>query len=301
MAIKFRKNIYHGVNAHLNSLLQHEYGGWEVFHNSHITDILRAVDVALPVGYLAEAERGLQIRTIQIDEEDAYFRMKRPRPDITIHHTDPIAERKIGPLGLDAAIPTREYPALASLEYGEDVYLNAVVIREILETGEIGKPITWIELLSPTNKPPGQGFVQYREKRITALKSGIALVEIDYLHETRSPISNSLSYLDREDGATPYMITITNPRPDLQLGRTQEFGFHVDQAIPTVKIPLKGTDSITVNFQTVYNQTYESIKVFSYRVDYDSLPVGMDNYDATDQKQILAVMERAKNTTANPE
>lgn len=260
MSIKPRENIYNGVNAHLNSQLQHEFGAWEVLHSGHITDITRAIDAALPPGYLAENERGLQIRTIHIDDEDSI---------------------------------------LAGLEYGEDVYLTAVAIREVLETGEIGKPVTWIELLSATNKPPGQGFFQYREKRITALKSGIALVEIDYLHETRSPISNSLSYPDKEEGATPYIITVTNPRPNLETGRMKEFGFQVDDPLPTVKIPLKDEDSVTVNFQEIYNRTYESLHAFSYRVDYDIVPVGMDTYVASDQKRILAVMERARRIAAN--
>ena len=75
MAIKFRKNIYNGVNAHLNSELQHESGAWEVFHSEHIPDIARAIDAVLPPGYLAETEHGLQIRAIHYDEE-TIFRTK---------------------------------------------------------------------------------------------------------------------------------------------------------------------------------------------------------------------------------
>jgi Protein of unknown function (DUF4058) len=295
MAIRTRKNLYSGVNAHLHSQLQHESGAWEVFHSVHICDIARAIDAVLPPGYIAEPERGLQIRGFQSgDDEQVIFKLWRPRLDVTIYETDSQSGSRQAVSSVASSMPTYEYPALAGLEYGEEVHLSAVAIREITDSSSIGRTITWVELLSPTNKPPGVGFIQYREKRVAALQGGIALVEIDYLHETRSPISNHLSYPDGEKGATPYNITVTNPRPNLQTGRMKVYGFQVDESIRTVEIPLKGEEQIIINFQEIYDRTFESLNAFSYRVDYDKVPTSLDSYHSDDQKRILAVMERTR-------
>ena len=72
------------------------------------------------------------------------------------------------------------------------------------------------------------------------------------------------------------------------------YGCHVDQVLPTVEIPLSNDDVFTLDFGSVYNQTYESLKAFSYRVDYDQVPDKFDSYSPEDQKRILAVMERAQ-------
>jgi hypothetical protein len=62
MAVTSRKNEYQGINAHLNSELQSPYGGWEGFHNSHITHIVEAIMSSLPAGYVIEPEQSFQIR-----------------------------------------------------------------------------------------------------------------------------------------------------------------------------------------------------------------------------------------------
>lgn len=300
MPIKLRKNVYNGVNAHLHSALQHEFGAWEVFHSSHITDLAQEIDRQLPPGYIVEPERSLQIREYHPSSgEPILLRRKYPKPDISIYQTnvEVVASRQSNSA---ATAPTLTLPAIESIEDDEDTYLRAVVIRELLEDDTFGKAIAWIELLSPTNKPPGEGYIQYREKRASTLHGGTVLVEIDYLHETRSPIRKLKSYPDGEKGSFPYSIVVTNPYPDLQLGKMETYGLQVDQCLPTIEIPLNHKDTFTLDFEAVYNRTYESLQAFSYRVDYERVPVGMDSYDAADQKRILAVMERAQTLASQP-
>ncbi|MDZ4765058.1 MAG: hypothetical protein SGI73_10955 [Chloroflexota bacterium] len=64
MPIHLRDNQYRGVNAHLHSLLQSDYDGWETFHRDHIGYLRLELERALPVesGYFVLAERSLQIR-----------------------------------------------------------------------------------------------------------------------------------------------------------------------------------------------------------------------------------------------
>ena len=59
-------------------------------------------------------------------------------------------------------------------------------------------PITRIELLSPANKFGGSHAAIYLMNRQRTLEAGINMVELDYLHETRSPIQAIPDYTKRE-------------------------------------------------------------------------------------------------------
>jgi hypothetical protein len=65
--------------------------------------------------------------------------------------------------------------------------------------------------------------------------SGINVVEIDYLHQSSSPIKILPSYPEREKEACPYMILVSNPHSTLNEGVTKIFGFRVDDPIPLVE------------------------------------------------------------------
>src|SRR5690349_17706332 len=269
MAIKLRVNAYKGVNAHLHSSLQNEDSAWEVFHSAHITHMAQQIDKLLPEGYIVEPERSLQIREYDPSTGELVFvKRKNPKPDITIYETESQSSHsaKSNPL---ATLPTLTLPAIESIEDDEETYLRAVIIRELQSDGKLGKAVTWIELLSPTNKPPGEGYIQYREKRTSTLQSGIVLVEIDYLHQTRSPIKGVKNYPNREASSFPYSIVVTNPRPDLQTGTMNTYGLYVDQDLPIIEIPLRNDAVFSLDFSSVYNQTFESLRAFSFRVDYD--------------------------------
>jgi hypothetical protein len=295
MVIRTRNNLYRGVNAHLHSRLQNEPVAWEVFHSSHIIHLAEAIDAALPPGYLVEPERSLQIREYDqaTGERLTMRRAKRPRPDVTIYQREVITGEP-EPSSL-ISVPTLTLPAIETIERDDEFYLTAIVVRQVDE-GDLGKLVTWLELLSPTNKPPGEGYLQYREKRAAALEAGIVLVEIDYLHQTRSPVHGLPSYPDGEAGSFPYVIMVTNPKPSLQEGQMQAHGFAVDAPIPTIHIPLAGEDFVRVDFGVVYNRTYQSLGAYSYRVDYEELPVAFQTYTPPDQQRVQDVMARAKSS-----
>ncbi|MDX1992361.1 MAG: DUF4058 family protein [bacterium] len=240
MPLHARRNLYRGVNAHLHSRLQHEPGGWKVFHNKHIGDLAEALDAQLPPGYEVGLTKSLQIVEIH--------------PDI------------------------------------EDTYLTSLEVRYLLDDDAPGVPVVRIELLSPTNKPPGDGYLQYREKRSAFVQDGFPLLEIDYLHETRTPLRRVPSYPDREPESHPYLIAITDPRPTPEQGETRIYGFDVDQPIPVVELPLAGDDRLPFDFGAVYDRTFESLGYFGNRVDYAVEPEAMDRYSPSDQARIRARM-----------
>jgi hypothetical protein len=282
MPIRARENLYNGINAHLHSLLQARSGEWETFHAQHILHLAEAITDRLPPGYRVAPERSLQIRAFhpETGEPIVPTRRQRKQPDVTLFAVQP------SPASGEAySMPTLTLPTRETLEVDAAAYLTAFSIREVV-TGEIGQPVTWLELLSPTNKPYGTGYVQYREKRHLTLHSGIALVEMDYLHESPPILTQLPSYPDHEPDAHPYLILVTNPRPSLASAQTQIYGIGVDAPLPTIPLPLAGEDYVSLSLQPIYNHSYSRLGYFGELVDYAQLPLNVERYHDTDQAKI---------------
>lgn len=279
MPIHFRENQYNGVNAHLHSLFQRTGGGWEGFHLEHIAHLREAIDAALPEGYYAVTERSLQLSFIDLDLVERTIH--KIRADIAL-----FGESQARPSSPHAAVatPTAVFPIVQT--FIEEEPLDSVVIRHVSESSGL-LPVTRVELLSPANKPGGSHFRQYFEKRQGTLQSGINLVELDYLHETR-PVSSLIpSYPDKEANAYPYSIFVNNPHPSLVEGETSVYGFSVDEILPIIAIPLEGLDSIAVEFQMIYQRTFNTNRFYGTKlVDYEQLPVNFEAYTEADQQRI---------------
>ena len=284
MTIRSRQNQYVGVNAHLHSYFQSK-GGWSSFHTNRIADLARTINDKLPPGYVVDIEQSLQIREFHPDTGE---RLLRPEPDITIYSASSTPQPIMVSSG--GAILALTQPVIETMELDEDQYYSALVIYQIEDDTALGRAITRIELLSPSNKH-GQGYLQYREKRNATLRSETRLVEIDYLHETPSPIKGIRSYPHHQPGAFPYNITVSNPTPNLEEGLAVTFPIGVDQPIPTIDIPLAGKDVLPLDFGLVYNQTFRSLGAYSLRVDYDQLPENFKSYHAADQERIKRRMQ----------
>lgn len=293
MPIHLRENQYRGVNAHLHSFLQNEPGGWwETFHSSHVAHIRDVLDTILPAGYYALNEKSLQIDRYDVEEPTSKHRL-----DVVVYTTP---QRIHGALSTTAALPTATIPVTETLS--DEDFLTSVVIYRGESVGNI-KPITRIELLSPSNKPPMSYSIKYLAKRDETLLSGINIVEIDYLHQTRSPIEKLPSYPDREEGATPYTILISTPHPTLAEGTTAIYAFRVDDDIPRVAIPLAGEDEIEADFGAVYNRTFFDNKFYGeIAVDYEQNPLKLTTYDEEDQRRIesrMVVVAEAQRRSLN--
>jgi hypothetical protein len=290
MSLHLPHNVYRGVNAHLHSFFQHK-GGWSGFHTLYLGDLTRHISRQLPDGYRVELEQSLQIREFHPDTGE---RLRHPKPDVMIYRFG-TAPRSDYP----AAAPTAALvqPVASTLDVDTEGYYTAAVIYQALPDEAFGRPITQLELLSPGNKV-GEGRKQYVEKRFATLKAGICLVEIDYLHETSSPIKGVPVYPQPDSYA--YTLTISNPRPSFEEGKSITYGFGVDEPIPALELPLLGRDVVRVDFGSVYQGTFASVPNYGERADYAALPEGFSAYSAADQERIRAVMARAAQLANSP-
>lgn len=294
-SVRSIKNQYRGINAHLHSYWQAK-GGWDAFHSNHIAVLTAALKARLlPMGYTAENQQSLQIRRFG---EPA----GKPKSDVTIYDAQPSRlTTSVATPPQQAALKISE---LMSLEDEIDEY-RAIGIYEFAPgENDLGEPVAWIELLSPSNKPGGQDGDYYQYKRLRLLRSGIVFVELDYLHESpstfdRIPIYFARKKSTKDTSSHAYRIVAIDPRPIFADGMGFSYEFDVDTIIPqTVAIPLNRNDQLKFDFNTPYQRTFEEYFYGWERVDYAQLPLSFDRYSEDDQARIvnrmLAVLKASK-------
>ncbi len=184
-------------------------------------------------------------------------------------------------VSLKRSMQIREYEDEAN-----DYPLMGIIIGKLEGSVDLGKPIVWIELLHPNSKEGGRGIERYISERKAILEHGVILIELDYLHQTPSVIKHIPSYPDREYWSYPYLAIVSNPQPKFNEGTTQVYGVSVDERMPIISIPLMRKENILLDLSKVYNYTYESLRYYSYHVDYEREPERFDTYSPADQQHI---------------
>ncbi|MDZ4764288.1 MAG: DUF4058 family protein [Chloroflexota bacterium] len=278
-------NLYPGVNAHLNDWLQINEGAWQTFHAEHITDLVRTVRARLPVGYTAFSEPSLQISAIRDDGGKTLAR--RSDPDVQVYQRANAPALSAG-IPMATIAPTLQFDLQQILD-DEDT-LNALIIYQVGEGTPFGRPVTRIELLSPANKSGGSHYAAYTAKKLESLRSGLRLVEIDYLHLFPPTLRFLPNYKKRQDGAFPYTLIITDPRPSFDKGKVYLYGIGVLDPLPTLDIPLAGADVVPVDFGAAYRVTAENSPLLQSEVDYAVDPPAFDHYTPDDQAAIRALL-----------
>jgi hypothetical protein len=162
-----------------------------------------------------------------------------------------------------------------------------------------GVPVTRIEVLSPSNKPPSPDYEQYKLRRMRTLRADIALVEIDYLHQTPPVHPRLPAYVRSETGAVPYYITVDMPRPSAFTGNVEIYAAGVDVRLPRVPLPLAGDERIVVDFGEVYDQVFRRMRAFELLVDYATDPIDFDRYHPDDQVRIRTLLEHIRREHAD--
>lgn len=272
---------YPGINAHLNSFLQQPDGGWESFHAEHIIQIRRALDTILPENYYAIAENSLQISAAGLD------RSRRTRPDVSVYQRSASTKPLLN--DVTATTPTLVMPLPETLLEDEDDTLTAIGIYQMVAGQMPGELVTRIEVLSPSNKPGGD-HARYTHKRLQSLRSGVNLIEMGYLHQTRPIITRIPSYPDRAENATPYYILVSNPHPTLTEGAVALYAVAINQALPRLRLPLASDDSTILDLQKVYGATITETRAFQLMIDLSELPANFEAYTAVDQAHIRQIM-----------
>ncbi|MCU0513159.1 MAG: DUF4058 family protein [Anaerolineae bacterium] len=280
-----RANPWQGVNPFLNSRLQTPGSDaqpalWHTFHFSFIAALTRRLNQELPEQYVAFSEQSLQLRE---RGPGSVLPARRPEPDIAIFQQ----AQAPSPLARQVTIlPVLDLSLAEALDTAD--FLKAVVIREVTDQNTLGRMVTQIELLSPSNKPGGANYAFYRQKRVEAVRSPLSLIEIDLLHETPSPIQRVPVY-PRDPASYPFYIALNYPHPSWEDGRLLVYSFHTGTKLPALPVPLGHNDSIVFDYDAAYQEVFAEGRWAKF-LDYTQPPDRLHSYSAADQERIAQFM-----------
>jgi hypothetical protein len=122
--------------------------------------------------------------------------------------------------------------------------------------------VTAIEMLSPSNKVPGQGREAYEEKRRQVLSTLTNLVEIDLLRG-----GEPMEMQPPPQGDYRILIRVGWERPHARL-----YAWSVRDAIPGVPVPLRrGEQEARLHLGGLLTEIYDRAR-YDLRIDYRQLP-----------------------------
>jgi len=126
---------------------------------------------------------------------------------------------------------------------------------EIIDVGSGNRVVTVIELLSDSNKLPGDGQDQYRKKQREYLQGGVSLVEIDLLRSGQRVLSVPLGRVPPSHRTT-YQICVTRGRKP----RTFEvYRAPLRDPLPTIRVPLRPADAdVPLDLQALIDRCYHN-------------------------------------------
>ena len=223
---------------------------WPNFHHRLIT----AIAVSL----------GPKLRpTYRVVVEEAIYQTEGQNsvlvgiPDVAVQKT---RRNQVQPGQESANAVTVAQPILVDLPMPAVVRQGYLEIRDVA-TSEV---VTVMEVLSPTNKRPGEGRRTYEAKRQTVLASPTNLVEIDLLRQWPPIVKLP------EQIRTHYRILVS---ASVDRPRASLYAFNLQEPIPAFPLPLREEElEPIVNLQGLLGEIYDQ-SGYDLVIDYAEEPV----------------------------
>ena len=137
---------------------------------------------------------------------------------------------------------------------------------EIIDVGSGNRVITVFELLSDSNKQPGEGQDLYRKQQRECLQGGVNLVEIDLLRSGKRVLAVPPARIPPSHRTTYQVCATRGSRP-----RTYEvYRAALRVPLPTIRVPLRPTDAdVPLNLQALVDRCYHHGRYddIDYRAD----------------------------------
>jgi hypothetical protein len=147
--------------------------------------------------------------------------------------------------------------------------------------------VTVIEVLSPTNKIPGEGQAQYLQKRRELRRGCVSLVEIDLVRAGKRQLLFPPERLPQEY-RTPYLMCVHR---GWQLAEVEVYRVPLSEPLPAIKIPLRQTDpDVLLELQPLIEQCYRN---GGYEDDIDYRAGPDPPLEKTDARRADALLRQA--------
>ena len=145
------------------------------------------------------------------------------------------------------------------VESEDSILIGYLEVREIA-TGQV---ITVIEVLSPVNKRPGKGRIDYENKRAMVFNSSSNMVEIDLLRSGQPMAEQDIK--PRSDYRI--LVSAEEKRPQADL-----YYFDIQDLIPCFPLPLRSEDVCPrVDLRSLLDGVYDR-SGYGLVIDYSQSP-----------------------------
>ncbi|HEX6984595.1 MAG TPA: DUF4058 family protein [Planctomycetaceae bacterium] len=242
---------------------------WPDLHDRLANEISSVLNAVLPRPYYARRESRPEVG---IAGEDA----GRPIvPDVSVLRRREAPARAATPGSVAVAERPPRTERTESVRIGtpgEPVRHHYVEIRDASRGHAL---VTLIEIVSPTNKRPGEDRKAYRAKQREVLDSDSNLIEIDLLSAGEPVVASPavIAALEAGRGRSRYLVTVSRtweraPTPEYEL-----FPFGLHDPLPCISVPLReGEDEVLLDLQYVFDRCYDTGPYARGAVDYDEPP-----------------------------
>lgn len=214
---------------------------WLDVHHRLVTYACDQLQAFLPRDLLARVEE-----RVMVEPDDSPAR--GIHPDVRVVE-QPAPARASG--GGGAAVAEEiEAPALIELD---DEPITEGFIKITNTKSE--KVITVIEVLSLTNKLPGEGQRLYQQKQQELNAGGVSLVEIDLLRSGEHVLNVPKRLIPRRY-RTPYRVCV---RRGWRPRRVEFYRAPIEKRLPKIQIPLRETDQdVPLDLQALIELCYRN-------------------------------------------
>ncbi len=249
---------------------------WQGFHNSYIHGLLEAIQPALPDKYVAVMEMRIYL---QPTEEGGRTRSRIP--DLQVARTGP---QQVSSVHASAARGVM-------LDLDMDLLESREALLNIFEAST-RRLVTSVELLSPSNKRPGAGREEYRNKQLRLYGEGVNLVEIDFI---RGGMNALLVPGERLSSLGPFDF-VTGKLRAAEYLRYEARTWTLRESIPMLTVPLDAEEpEVPVELQAVYQRTFAN-SAFTRLLNYTRglvPPLEFEDQDWADQLLAAADLKRS--------
>jgi hypothetical protein len=207
---------------------------WPDFHDSLIMSIRAMLQPLLKPKYAALTQDRLYV----VEAERPIY------PDVSVVRTP------IESAGADA-VAVAEPDAPTMFELWRDEIREPLI--HIVEPAANNRVVTSIEVLSPSNKSPGEGRREYLLKREQLWRGGVNLIEIDLLRAGEPTVRLS-EEKRKELKPWHYLVAVTRRWPS----RQEVYEILLEKRLPRVAIPLTPDDKdVVLDLQAVFTRTWD--------------------------------------------